>query len=83
MLIIQEWNVQGDPNQKLQFQMAVTLAIGILIWPTIGKAKMCFRSGGFFSVFSCLFTISKTIPPLLKPILVFTTKGLGCIVMEI
>ena len=27
------------------------------IWPTIGKAKMCFSCGGFLSVFSSLDTI--------------------------
>ena len=44
---------------------------------------MCFRSGGFFSVFSCLFTISQKNPWLFKPIVVFTTWGQIYIVSEL
>ena len=47
MLIIQEWNVKGDPNQKLQFQMAAPLGIGIFDPPLV-KPKCVSGVGDFF-----------------------------------
>ena len=41
--------LQGDPNQNLLFQLALSLKIGIPdpMLLDVGKAKMCLRGGGF------------------------------------
>ena len=60
------------------------------IWPHVVKTKMGLKSGGFFweIVNKQLKIVNKQLkteknPPLLKPILVFITYGLGCIVIEV
>ena len=73
--------LQGDPNQKLQFQMAVTLLMGIFDPPMV-KPKCVSGVADFFENCKQRAETEKN-PPLLKPILVFTTHGLGCIFIEI
>ena len=87
--------IQGDPNRNFLFQIAVSLKRSIFD-PSL-KAKMCFKSGGFFFYFQLfiynfrlfvhnfrlfVYNFQKN-PPLFKPILVFTTWGQIYIVSEL
>ena len=78
-------HLQGDPNQKLQLQMAVTLKVCISE-PTLVKPKCVSGVADFssfqllvtifsclFTIFSCLFTIFQTKLAPLNPILALPT----------
>ena len=75
----------GWPKSKVAISNSCNSS-NVHIWPTIGKAKMCFKSGGFFLkiVNKQLKIVNKQLkteknPPLLKHILALPMIGQICL----